>query len=67
MRLEFTVLEIMEIVKEAYDEAWEKTTKQIPANDTKLKDFVSNRHVNSYMQLYKGIQERFEQAYNVEE
>jgi hypothetical protein len=65
-RLEFSLSEIMEIIKESYSEAYEQTIEKMVSDDINLKAFVDAGHIDSYLKLYENIGKRFEQIYNQE-
>ena len=66
-RLEFSLSEVMEVIRESYDEAYEQIIeKMVSADDIKLRAFVDAGHIDSYLKLYENIGKRFEQLYDQE-
>jgi len=65
-RLEFSFAEIMEIVREAHQEAWENTISDIPQGDMKLKAFVDAGTLDNFLKVCDVLHKRFEQKYNQE-
>ena len=66
-RLEFSLAEIMEIVREAHQGAWENTISNIPQDDLKLKAFVESGSLDNFLKVCDTLHKRFVEIYNTKE
>jgi len=66
-RLEFSLAEILEIVKDAHVDARNKAFKNISQADGEIRAFIDAGHIQSYLEMSKNIGTRFKQLYNTKE
>ena len=66
-RLEVSFEEVMEIVREAHQEAWKNTISNIQDEDMKLKAFADTATINNFLNMCDIIHQRFVQIYNIKE
>ena len=66
-RLEVSFEEVMEIVREAHQEAWKNTISNIQDEDMKLKAFADTVTINNFLNMCDIIHQRFVQIYNIKE
>ena len=63
-RLEFSLAEILEIVKDAHVDARNEAFKNISQTDGEIRAFVDTGHIKSYLEMSKNIGARFKQIYD---
>ena len=66
-RLEFSLAEILEIVKDAHVDARNEAFKNISQSEGEIRAFIDAGHIESYLEMVENIGTRFKQIYDTKE